>query len=56
MPQFIAVEARRAERSLNPDAIDLNFQGMACLNKGQTSENMAKVRIPVMVIICSGRS
>ena len=33
--QFIAVEARRAERSLNPDVMDLNFQGMACLNKGR---------------------
>ncbi|HXW29931.1 MAG TPA: adenylate/guanylate cyclase domain-containing protein [Xanthobacteraceae bacterium] len=42
--QFIAVEARRAQRSLHPDAMDLNLQGMACLNKGQTSENMAQAR------------
>ena len=32
--QFIAVEARRAERSLRPDGMDLNFQGMAWLHKG----------------------
>jgi tetratricopeptide (TPR) repeat protein len=42
--QLIDVEARRAERSLHPDAMDLIFQGMACLNKGRTSEYLAQSR------------
>ena len=42
--QLIEAEARRAERSLHPDAMDLNFQGMACLNKGRTSEHIAQAR------------
>src|SRR5258708_16149060 len=42
--QLIEVEARRAEHSLDPDAIDLNFQGLACLNKGRTSEHLAQAR------------
>jgi len=42
--QFIAVEARRAQRSLRPDAMDMNFQGMARLNKGPSPENMAQAR------------
>jgi TolB-like protein len=42
--QLIEVEARRAERSLHPDAMDLYFQGMACLNKGRTPEYMAQSR------------
>jgi TolB-like protein len=42
--QLIEAEARRAERSLHPDAMDLNFQGMACLNKGRTSEYVAQAR------------
>jgi TolB-like protein/DNA-binding winged helix-turn-helix (wHTH) protein/Flp pilus assembly protein TadD len=42
--QLIEVEARRAERSMHPDAMDLNFQGMACLNKGTTSEYLAQAR------------
>ena len=33
--QLIAAEARRAERSMHPDSMDLYFQGKACLNKGQ---------------------
>ena len=32
--QLIAAEARRAEHSLHPDAMDLYFQGRACWNKG----------------------
>jgi TolB-like protein/class 3 adenylate cyclase/Tfp pilus assembly protein PilF len=40
--QLVAAEAERAERSPHPDAIDLNFQGMACLNKGRTSEYLAQ--------------
>jgi len=42
--QFIAVEAQRAERSPNPDAMDLNFQGRAWYNKGPTPECMTKAR------------
>jgi TolB-like protein/class 3 adenylate cyclase len=42
--QLIEAEARRAERSLHPDAMDLIFQGMACLNKGRTSEYLAQSR------------
>ena len=42
--ELIAAEARRAERSLHPDAMDLYFQGRACLNKGLTPENMAQAR------------
>ena len=42
--QLIAAEARRAERSLHPDAMDLYFQGMAWWNKGLTPEYMAQAR------------
>ena len=42
--ELIVIEARRAERSLHPDAMDLNFQGLACLNKGLTSENLAQAQ------------
>jgi tetratricopeptide (TPR) repeat protein len=42
--QLIEAEARRAERSLHPDAMELYFQGMACLNKGRTSEYFAQAR------------
>jgi len=42
--QLIAVEARRAERSPHPDAIDLCFQGVAWLNRGRTPEYMAQAR------------
>jgi len=42
--QIIAAEARRAERSPHPDAMDLYFQGMACANKGRTSECLAQAR------------
>ena len=42
--ELIEAEARRAERSLHPDAMDLYFQGMACLNKGRTSEYLAQSR------------
>ena len=34
--ELINAEARRAERSLRPDAMDLYFQGKAFLNKGMT--------------------
>ena len=42
--ELIAAEARRAQRSLRPDAMDLNFQGMAWLHKGPTPENMTQAR------------
>jgi TolB-like protein len=42
--QLIAAEARRAERSLHPDALDLHFQGMARWNKRWTPEHMAQAR------------
>ncbi|WP_407155965.1 adenylate/guanylate cyclase domain-containing protein [Bradyrhizobium sp. STM 3557] len=42
--QLIEAEARRAEHSLKPDAIDLVFQGTSCWNKGITAENMAQAR------------
>jgi TolB-like protein len=42
--QLIAVEARRAERSPHPDAIDLCFQGAAWVNRGRTPEYMAQAR------------
>jgi tetratricopeptide (TPR) repeat protein len=42
--QLIEAEARRAERSLHPDAMDLYFQGMAWFNKGVTPEHMTQAR------------
>jgi TolB-like protein/Flp pilus assembly protein TadD len=42
--QLIAVEARRAERSLHPDAMDFYFRGVASWNKGVTPESMAQAR------------
>jgi TolB-like protein len=42
--ELIAVEARRAERSLHPDAMDLVFQGRSWFNKGLTLGYMAQAR------------
>jgi len=42
--QLIAAEARRAERSLHPDALDLVFQGRAWFNKGLTPDHMIQAR------------
>ena len=42
--ELIEAEARRAERSLRPDAVDLYFQGRAFLNKGITPAVMARAR------------
>jgi TolB-like protein/Flp pilus assembly protein TadD len=42
--ELIAAEARRAERSLHPDAIDLVFQGRSWFYKGLTPDNMAQAR------------
>jgi TolB-like protein len=40
--ELAAAEARRAEQAPNPDSMDLYFQGMACLNKGLTPDNVAQ--------------
>ena len=42
--QLTAAEARRAEKAPTPDSVDLYFQGMAWLNKGPTSDNVAQAR------------
>src|SRR5215471_9030736 len=42
--ELIAAEARRAERSPHPDAMDLVFQGRAWLNKGLTPDYIAQAR------------
>jgi TolB-like protein/class 3 adenylate cyclase len=42
--QLIEAEARRAERSLHPDAMDLYFQGTACLHRGTTAVYYAQAR------------
>jgi len=42
--QLVVAEARRAERSLHPDATDLNFQGLACMYKGGTAEHLTQAR------------
>ncbi len=41
--QLIEVEARRAERSLHPDAIDLYFRGMSYIQRGFTAEYLARI-------------
>jgi TolB-like protein/class 3 adenylate cyclase len=42
--QLIDAEARRAERSSHPDAMDLVFQGRAWWNKGLIPEHMIQAR------------
>jgi TolB-like protein/Flp pilus assembly protein TadD len=42
--QLIAAEARRAERSLHPDAMDLVFQGRAWFNKGLIPDYIVQAR------------
>jgi TolB-like protein len=42
--QLVEAEARRAQHSLHPDAMDLYFQGMAFVNKGTIPEYMALAR------------
>ncbi len=41
---ILAAEARRAERAANPDSTDLNFQGLARMNKGITPDGLAEAR------------
>ena len=40
--QLVVVEARRAEQAPNPDSVDLYFQGLAWLNKGETPDQVAQ--------------
>jgi TolB-like protein/class 3 adenylate cyclase len=42
--QLILAAARRAERLVHPDAKDLHFQGVACLQKGWTPEYVTQAR------------
>ena len=42
--ELIAAEARRAERSPNPDSMDLYFQGRATFNSGITPDLLVKAR------------
>jgi TolB-like protein/DNA-binding winged helix-turn-helix (wHTH) protein len=42
--QLIEAEARRAERSLHQDSLDLYFQGRAWVNKGPAPEHLAQAR------------
>jgi TolB-like protein/class 3 adenylate cyclase len=42
--QLVYAEARRAEQAPTPDSMDLHFQGLACLNKGMTPDNVAQAR------------
>jgi TolB-like protein/class 3 adenylate cyclase len=42
--QLIEAEARRAERAVHPDAMDLYFQGIAWRNKGPTPEHLAQAK------------
>jgi TolB-like protein len=42
--ELMRSEARRAERTPNPDSMDLYFQGMAWLNKGRNPANTARAR------------
>ena len=41
---LVVAEARRAERSANPNSMDLYFQGRAWLNKGMSAETLAQAR------------
>jgi TolB-like protein/class 3 adenylate cyclase len=42
--ELVTAEARRAERTPNPDSMDLYFQGLALLNKGLTRDATAQAR------------
>jgi TolB-like protein/class 3 adenylate cyclase/tetratricopeptide (TPR) repeat protein len=42
--ELVSVEARRAERKTNPDAMDLYFQAVSYFNKGPTPANLAQCR------------
>ncbi len=40
--QLVEAEARRAERSPDPNSMDLYFRGLACIHKGLTVEHLAE--------------
>ena len=40
--ELVLAEAKRAERVLNPNAIELCFQGMAWIYKGPSRENLSR--------------
>ena len=42
--QLVVAEARRAERSLHPDTVDLIFQASACLHMGTSSQHLTRAR------------
>ena len=42
--ELMANEARRAERTPNPDSMDLYFQGMAWFNKGRNPADITRAR------------
>jgi TolB-like protein/class 3 adenylate cyclase len=42
--QLVVAEARRAGRSPHPDALDLAFQGLACLYEGPTPKHLTQAR------------
>ena len=42
--ELVAAEARRAEQTPTPNSMDLYFQGMAWLNRGQTPDHVAQAR------------
>jgi TolB-like protein len=42
--ELVSVEARRAGKLPNPDALDLYFQGMSWLNKGRSPECLGNAR------------
>ena len=42
--QLVAAEARRAEHAVDPDVMDLYFQGTACRNRAPTPENLTSAK------------
>ena len=42
--ELVAAEGDRAERTLNPDSMDLNFRALALIYRAATKENVAKAR------------
>ena len=42
--QFVAAEARRAEKVPSPDSMDVHFQGLAWFSKGFTPNSVAQAR------------
>ncbi|HXL13183.1 MAG TPA: adenylate/guanylate cyclase domain-containing protein [Bradyrhizobium sp.] len=42
--QLVVAEARRAEHSRHPGAVDLVFQGLACIYRGPTHEHLSQAQ------------